>query len=77
MKFFLLINVKMPTIVNILTFMSGKSNILGLTAFLVQVLSTTYAEADHFMLQRFNDEDDLKAQVSLSVSYKCKFFVLC
>ena len=28
--FFLLINVKMPTIVGILTFMSGKNNILGL-----------------------------------------------
>ena len=31
MKFFLLINVKMPTTVGILTFMSGKSNILGLS----------------------------------------------
>ena len=31
MKFFLLINVKMPTIVGILTFMSGKNNILGLS----------------------------------------------
>ena len=31
MKFFLLINVKMPTIVGILTFMSGKSSILGLS----------------------------------------------
>ena len=30
MKFFLLINVKMPTIVGILTFMSGKNSILGL-----------------------------------------------
>ena len=30
MKFFLLINVKMPTIVGILTFMSRKNNILGL-----------------------------------------------
>ena len=30
MKIFLLINVKMPTIVGILTFMSGKNNILGL-----------------------------------------------
>ena len=29
MKFFLLINVKMPTIVGILTFMSGKNTILG------------------------------------------------
>ena len=29
MKFFLLINVKMPTIVGILTFMNGKNNILG------------------------------------------------
>ena len=29
MKFFLLINVKMPTIVGILTFMSGKNSILG------------------------------------------------
>ena len=29
-KFFLLINVKMPTIVGILTFMSGKNSILGL-----------------------------------------------
>ena len=28
MKFFLLINVKMPTIVGILTFMSGKKSIL-------------------------------------------------
>ena len=30
-KFFLLINVKMPTIVGILTFMSGKNSILGLS----------------------------------------------
>ena len=30
MKFFLLINVKMPTIVGILTFMSRKNGILGL-----------------------------------------------
>ena len=29
MKFFLLINVKMPTIVGILTFISGKNSILG------------------------------------------------
>ena len=29
-NFFLLIDVKMPTIVGILTFMSGKHNILGL-----------------------------------------------
>ena len=31
MKFFLFINVKMPTIVGILTFMSGKNSILGLS----------------------------------------------
>ena len=31
MKFFLLINVKMPKIVGILTFMSGKYSILGLS----------------------------------------------
>ena len=31
MKFFLLINVKMPTIVGILTFLSGKNSILGLS----------------------------------------------
>ena len=31
MKFFMLINVKMPTIVGILTFMSGKNNILCLS----------------------------------------------
>ena len=31
MKFFLLINVKMPTIVGILTFMSRKNYILGLS----------------------------------------------
>ena len=31
MKFFLLINVKMPTTVGILTFMSGKNSILGLS----------------------------------------------
>ena len=31
MKFFLLINVKMPTIVGILTFVRGKNNILGLS----------------------------------------------
>ena len=31
MKFFLLINVKMPTIVGILTFMSGKNSILGIS----------------------------------------------
>ena len=30
MKFFLLINVEMPTIVGILTFMSRKNSILGL-----------------------------------------------
>ena len=30
MTFFLLINVKMPTIVGILTFVSGKNSILGL-----------------------------------------------
>ena len=29
MKFFLLINVKMPTVVGILIFMGGKNNILG------------------------------------------------
>ena len=29
MKFFLLINVKMPTVVGILTFMSEKNSILG------------------------------------------------
>ena len=31
MKFFLLINVKMPTIVGILTVMGGKNSILGLS----------------------------------------------
>ena len=31
MNFFLLINVKMPTIVGILTFVSGKNSILGLS----------------------------------------------
>ena len=31
MKFFLLINVKMPTIVGILTFMSGKNSLLSLS----------------------------------------------
>ena len=31
MEFFLLINVKMPTIVGILTFVSGKNSILGLS----------------------------------------------
>ena len=31
MKFFLLINVKMPTVVGIFTFMSGKNSILGLS----------------------------------------------
>ena len=31
MKFFLLINIKMPTIVGILTFMSMKNSILGLS----------------------------------------------
>ena len=31
MKIFLLINVKMPTFVGILTFMSGKNRILGLS----------------------------------------------
>ena len=31
MKFFMLINVKMPTIVGILTFMSRKNSILGLS----------------------------------------------
>ena len=31
MIFFLLINVKMPTVVGILTFMSGKNSILGLS----------------------------------------------
>ena len=31
MKFFLLINVKMPTIVDILTFMNGKNSILDIS----------------------------------------------
>ena len=31
MKFFLLINVKMPTVVGISTFMSGKNSILGVS----------------------------------------------
>ena len=31
MKFFLLINIKMPTIIGILTFMSRKSSIVGLS----------------------------------------------
>ena len=31
MKFLLLINVKMPTFIGILTFMSGKNSILGLS----------------------------------------------
>ena len=31
MNFFLLVNVKMPTIVGILTFMRGKNSILGLS----------------------------------------------
>ena len=31
MKFFLLINVKMPTVVGILTFMNRKNSILGLS----------------------------------------------
>ena len=31
MKFFVLVNVKMPTVVGILTFMSGKNSILGLS----------------------------------------------
>ena len=31
MKFFPLINVKMPTIVGIITFISGKNSILGLS----------------------------------------------
>ena len=31
MKFFLLINVKMPTIVGILTFVSGKNSVIGLS----------------------------------------------
>ena len=31
MEFFLLINVKMPTVVGILTFISGKNSILGLS----------------------------------------------
>ena len=31
MQFFLLINVKMPTIVGILTFMSKENNIIGLS----------------------------------------------
>ena len=31
MNFFLLINIKMPTIVGILTVMSGKNSILGLS----------------------------------------------
>ena len=32
MKFFLLINVKMPTLVGIVTFMSWKNSILGIKA---------------------------------------------
>ena len=31
MKFFLLINIKMPTVVGILTFMNGKNSILALS----------------------------------------------
>ena len=31
MKFFLLVNVKMPTVVGILTFMSGKNSIISLS----------------------------------------------
>ena len=44
MKFSLLINVKMPTIVGILTFMSGKNSILGLPE------PTTVAVLDIFIL---------------------------
>ena len=38
-KLFLLINVKMPTIVGILTFMSGKNNILGLSEWKMSQIS--------------------------------------
>ena len=43
MKVFLLINMKMPTIVDIFTFMSGKNSILGLsdkTKFLINIVYT-------------------------------------
>ena len=38
-KFFLLINVKMPTIVGILRFMSGKNSILGLSEPIISQIS--------------------------------------
>ena len=38
-KFFLLINVKMPTVVGILTFMSRKNSILGLTVGILTFMS--------------------------------------
>ena len=39
MKIFLLINVKMPTIVGILTFMSGKNSSLGLSELNISQIS--------------------------------------
>ena len=58
MKFFLLINVKMPTIVGILTFMSGKNSILDLSeakkgeSFDILILMSIY----NFMLNSVEHE---------------------
>ena len=47
MEFFLLINVKMPTIVGILTFMSGKNSILGLSELKTSRISWYFYTYEH------------------------------
>ena len=47
MKFSLLINVKMPTIVGILTFKSGKNSILGLSELKISQISCYFYTYEH------------------------------
>ena len=64
MKIFLLINVKMPTIVGILTFMSRKNSILGLSESLKKSLISRY----------FYTYEHLKFHAQLSWAWK-KIFI--
>ena len=50
MNFFLLINVKMPTIVGILTFISGKNSILGLSEPTKSQISRYFYTYEHLKL---------------------------
>ena len=50
MKFFLLINVNMPTIVGILTFRSGKKSILGLSESKISRISKYFYTYEHLKL---------------------------